>query len=81
MLTDSYQTFHVRNKTKQKKKKKRKERKKKNKKGGTHYAKSILICLLVRGPYFSLFRLNKEICSINLFIDLEYEKIRTRKYP
>ena len=32
MLTDSYQTFHVRNKTKQKKKKKEKNEKRKTKK-------------------------------------------------
>ena len=33
------------------------------------------------GPYFPVFRLNTEIYGVNLFIQSEYRKIRTRKTP
>ena len=31
------------------------------------------------GPYFPVFELNTEICGVNLRIQSEYRKIRTRK--
>ena len=32
------------------------------------------------GPYFAVFELNTEIYSLNLRIQSEYKKVRTRKY-
>ena len=43
-----------------------------------HCLKSIQIRIF-SGPYFTVFELNTEICSVNLHIPSEYRKIRTRK--
>ena len=35
---------------------------------------------VISGPYFPVFRLNTEIDSVNIRIQSEYRKIRTRKH-
>ena len=35
-------------------------------------------CGVISGPYFSVLGLNREICGVNIWIQSEYRKIRTR---
>ena len=46
-----------------------------------HTAWKVSKCRICSGPYFPVFELNTEINGVNLHIESEYRKMRTRKTP